>query len=72
MSSRNPESESFGRRDAENQWLREENLCLRRLLAAHGIAVPPSASEDVELARERVRQPDRHIFRYLLHLLLSR
>lgn len=52
MTSRNPESESFERRDAENQRLREENLHLRRLLAAHGIAVPPSALED-----DRLTQP---------------
>ncbi|HEV2486284.1 MAG TPA: DEAD/DEAH box helicase family protein [Terracidiphilus sp.] len=52
MSSRNPESESFERRDAENQRLREENLRLRRLLTAHGIAVPLSASED-----DRLTQP---------------
>jgi superfamily II DNA or RNA helicase len=51
MSSRNPESGSFERRDAENQRLREENLRLRRLLAAHGIAVPPSASADYRLAQ---------------------
>ena len=45
MSSRDPESESFEWRDGENQRLREEIMRLRRLLAAHGIAVPPSASE---------------------------
>ena len=49
MSSRKPESEPFERRDTENQRLREENLHLRCLLAAHGIAVPPSASEDDRL-----------------------
>lgn len=55
MSSRNPESESFERRDAENQRLREENLRLRRLLAAHGITVPPSASADDHLTQLQER-----------------
>lgn len=51
MSSRNPESELLAWRDGENKRLREENLRLRRLLAAHGIAVPPSASEDDHLTQ---------------------
>lgn len=46
MFSRDPECESFEWRDGENQRLREENVRLRRLLTAHGIAVPPSASKD--------------------------
>ena len=40
MASRSSESVSFERRDEENQLLREENARLRRVLAAHGIAVP--------------------------------
>ena len=46
MASRSSEPASFGPRDGENQRLREENVRLRRLLATHGIAVPPSASDE--------------------------
>jgi hypothetical protein len=46
MASRSSEPASFGPRDGENQRIREENVRLRRLLATHGIAVPPSASDE--------------------------
>jgi hypothetical protein len=46
MASRSSEPATFEARDGESQRLREENARLRRLLAAHGIAVPPSASDE--------------------------
>lgn len=45
MANRTPESISIAHRDEENDQLREENARLRRLLAAHGIAVPQSTAD---------------------------
>ncbi len=53
MASRSSEGVSFERRDQENQRLREENVRLRRLLAAHGIAIPEPSSDDTLLAQAR-------------------
>jgi hypothetical protein len=46
MASRSSESVSFEQRDEENQRLREENARLRRVLDAHGIAVPQLVPDD--------------------------
>jgi hypothetical protein len=47
MASRSSESGAFEQRDDENQWQRDENVRLRRLLAAHGIAIPQPPTDDM-------------------------